>query len=369
MLDALAALPPPQRSFASDNWAGAHPDVIAAVVEANQGHAPAYGDDQWTRELGGRFSELFDRPVETFLTFGGTGGNVAALHALTGRDSTIVCTADAHIARGEAGAPEHITGAQLSGYPWDQGKLRRAQIDDAARRLRHSYNAERTDVRHVVSLTQATELGTAYTPDELADLCDTAHGHGMVVHVDGARLVNALAAWPGDNDLAARCRLLAGCGVDVVVVGGTKAGLLGAEAVLFLTPGLATDAAFRRKQVTQTASKMRFLAAQFLAAIEADAVLDWARHANTMARRLADGLSVLRGADVAVPVDTNSVFTAMPPAVVEHLEAWTPFHVWDPSGPVVRFVAAWDTEPDDVDRLVAGIAACITTAERERGGL
>ncbi|MCU1487714.1 MAG: ltaE 1 [Actinomycetia bacterium] len=360
-MSALATLPPPERSFASDNTAGAHPDVVAAVVAANTGHVAPYGEDPLTESVAARFADLFGRPVEVALAFGGTGANVVALHTVTSRDSLVVCSADAHIVLDEAGAPEHITGAQLVGYPWSaDGKLTAADVADTVARLGRIHIHDVTATRHVVSVTQATEVGTVYRPDELAAICDEAHRHGMVVHVDGARLANALVAWGhGPDDLGGACRRLADCGVDVVVFGGTKAGMFGAEAVVFCEPALAECVAMRRKQATQTASKMRFLAAQYAAALEGGRILAWAASANAAAARLATRLGALPGVALAYPVETNAVFCRLPAGAVAPLLAWTPCYEWDPATNLVRFVASWDTTDEDVDRLVAGVESVL----------
>ena len=365
---ALATMTPPSRSFASDNSAGAHPKVMEAIVAANAGHTPAYGDDPWTARCEDAFRDLFGAPVEVALVFGGTGANVVALHTLCTRDSTVICTADSHIALDEAGAPEHITGAQLEGYPWNsEGKLSPDAIVDAAERFGRIHIHDSSRGPHVVSLTQATEVGTVYTQDELAALCETAHRHDMVVHVDGARITNALAAWGfGADRLAGGCRALGAAGVDVVAFGGTKAGLLGAEAAVFINPALAGPLAERRKQATQTASKMRFLAVQFLAAIDGGAILAWSQHANDMAAQLSAGLSEIPGVALRYPVDSNAVFAVLPAAAVAALTAWTEFYVWDPHSNLVRFVASWDTTPDDVVALSAGVRVACGTGHRHK---
>jgi threonine aldolase len=358
---ALADLAAPGCSFASDNYAGVHPDVLAAIEEANVGHAGAYGDDPWTRRLEALFAELFGRPVAVALTFGGTGANVVALHTLCTRDSSVICTTDAHIALDEAGAPEHITGAQLVCYPWnDAGKLTPEHVHDAAARFGRVHIADVTATPNVVSVTQPTEVGTVYTPDELAAVCTAAHRYNMPVHVDGARLANALVAWGHTPaTLGDACLALASCGVDVVAFGGTKAGLLGAEAVVFLDPAAAAPVAQRRKQATQTASKMRFLAAQLLAGLESGAMLGWAGAANAAAARLADGIRDAPGASLAYPVETNAVFVTLPRDAVNALEEWTHFYTWDPARDLVRFVTSWDTTREDVDALAAGVrVAC-----------
>jgi threonine aldolase len=356
----LAELPPPDHSFASDNTAGAHPSVLDAIVEANTGHAPAYGADRWTAALEDRLADLFGTPVTIALCFGGTGANVVALHTMCGKGSRIFCAEDAHIVLDEAGAPEHITGAELIPLRWHPaGKLTPEAVRAAAER--HARTGP--DGGDVLSVTQATEVGTVYTFDELAALCDTARAHDMTVHLDGARLTNALVAWGyGPERLAEGCRALAATGVDAIAFGGTKAGLLGAEALVFCNREVAGPVVVRRKQVTQTASKMRFLSAQLLAGLDGGALLAWSGQANAMARRLADALDDVPGVELGYPVDANVVFATLPPAAAAALAGWTPFFVWDPERYQIRFVTSWDTTDTDVDRLAAGIRAAATAA-------
>jgi threonine aldolase len=304
---------------------------------------------------------------------------VVALHTLCTRDSQVIAVADAHILLDEAGAAENMTGAQIVGYPWSAaGKLTTDHVADAVARLGRIHIRESGPAPNVVSLTQATEAGTVYTPDELAALCDAAHAAGMTVHVDGARLPNSLVAWGfGPDRLAEGCRALAATGVDVIAFGGTKSGLLGAEALVFCNRAVAERVVVRRKQATQTASKMRFLSAQFLAGLDDGALLAWAGRANATARRLADTLADAPGVGFGYPVEANALFVTLPPAAASALAAWTPFYVWDPATYLVRFVTSWDTTDEDVDRLAAGIrvaagaalaATGATPAEsRERG--
>lgn len=348
MRDAGLKLPqPPDRSFASDNAAGAHPAVLEAVARANHGHALAYGDDAWTKECEGAFRELFG-DVTTLLTFNGTGANVLGLASLLGPAEAVVCTDWAHIATDETGAPERILGAKLIDLPAPDGKLRPEQIEDLAHLLGVAHHAQ----PGVVSITQSTELGTVYSPDEVAAVCETAHGHGMTVHMDGARIANATAALGGD--VAALRSFTVDAGVDVLSFGGTKNGLLGGEAVVYLRPELARRAMYVRKQVTQLPSKMRFVAAQFLGLLAEDRWLELAGHANRMARTLHDGIAPLPGVDVAAP-QVNSLFPSLPLEIIEPLRDWSFFWDWDVSRHQVRWMTAWDTTAEDVERFVAGV--------------
>lgn len=347
-------LPPaPLRSFASDNAAGAHPAILAAIAAANDGHALAYGDDEWTRRCERRFAELFDADVTTLLTFNGTGANVLALATALGPADAVVCTANAHIHTDETGAPERILGAKLIDLPAVDGKLVADQLDAVHRSAHGIHHAQPA----VVSITQATELGTLYQLEEIAALCERAHELGMLVHLDGARIANATAALGGDR--ATLRAMTVAAGIDVVSFGGTKVGLLGGEAVVFLRPELARRAHYLRKQVTQLPSKMRFLAAQFEALLDGDRWLELAGNANTMATELYRRVRDLDGIDPGPPPAVNSLFPSLPPAVTAALQAWSFFWDWDVATGRVRWMTAWDTTLDDVERFAAGIAAAL----------
>ena len=296
--------PPPVGSFASDNAAGAHPVVLAALAAANEGSALAYGSDDHTRECSARFNDLFGADVTTRLTFNGTGANIVALATLLGSlpgpYHGVVCTDWAHIAVDETGAPERVLGAKLIDLPAPGAKLVPEQLVEVA----HVQGVQHHVQPGVVSITQATELGTLYTADEIAALCDQAHALGMLVHLDGARIANATAALGGNR--AALRSFTIDAGVDAVSFGGTKNGLLGAEAVVFLSAAAAVGSDYVRKQVTQLPSKMRFVAAQFNAILHDDLWIDLADRANRSARRLYDLTVVIPGVELERPPAINS---------------------------------------------------------------
>lgn len=340
---------PPACAFASDNAAGAHPAVIEAVAAANRGHVLAYGDDQHTQACEDAFRELFDAPVTTLLTTTGTGSNVLALASLLGPAEAVVCTAWSHIAVDETGAPERALGAKLIDLPSDDAKLSPAQIDEVASLLGVQHHVQ----PGVVSITQSTELGTLYTADEIGALCERAHAHGMRVHLDGARLANAVASsGAGRSGLRA---MTIDAGVDVVSFGGTKNGLLGAEAVVYCTPGVAGAARYLRKQVTQLSSKMRFLAAQFNAVLADDLWLDLAGQANEMAALLYERTAVVPGVEIERAPVVNSLFPVLPEAAIEPLRDWCFFWDWDRPRGQVRWMTAWDTEAADIERFADGV--------------
>lgn len=329
-----------RRAFASDNWAGAHPEVLAAVAEANRGHVHAYGDDPWTERAVERFREHFGDQAEVFWAFNGTGANVTALQACVQPFGAVICPATAHINTDECGAPERfLGGGKLLTVPTPDGKL----TPELVAPLLTGFGNEHHNQPQAVSITQSTELGTLYSAEEIRALADQAHDHGLRLHVDGARIANAAAAL--GQPLRA---FTTDAGVDAISFGGTKNGALGAEAVVFLDPLLARDFRYIRKQSGQLASKSRFIAAQFLALFEDDLWLRSAGHANVMARRLAEGL---RRLDVALCQEpqANEVFACLHLEVVEPLRAAADFYVWDETRSEVRLVTSWDTTEEDVD--------------------
>jgi threonine aldolase len=342
--------PAPARSFASDNASGVHPTILEAMARANHGHALAYGADAITERAVGRIHDLFGVSGPVVFTWGGTGANIVGLQCLLAPYDAVICPETAHINVDECGAPERFTGCKLIAVPTVDGKLRPEQIVERAHDL--------GDVHHVqprvVSITQSTELGTLYTPDEVAAIVDAAHGHGMKVHVDGARLANAAAALGGDVR-----SFSADVGVDVLTFGGTKNGMMYGEAVVFLDPELGRMAEFVRKQAGQLASKMRFVSAQFEALLTDDLWLDNARHANAMARRLADRVRTIAGVGLRRDPQVNSVFVTVPKAALAPLQEWSFFWEWDPAVTEVRWMTSFDTTPDDVDTFADGVALLV----------
>jgi threonine aldolase len=345
--------PPPARAFASDNAAGAHPSVIEAILAANDGSALAYGDDDHSRECAARFRDLFGADVTSRLTFNGTGANLVALATLLGSlpgpNHAVVCTDWAHIAVDETGAPERILATKLIDLPSPGAKL----VPDQLAELAHLQGVQHHAQPGVVSITQATELGTVYTADEIAALCDQAHALGMLVHLDGARIANATAALGGTR--SALRSMTIDAGVDAVSFGGTKNGLLGAEAVVFLSPAVAVGSEFVRKQVTQLPSKMRFLAAQFNAILHDDLWIELAAHANTMATELHRLTTGIAGVHLDGPPAVNSLFPRLAPEVITPLRDWCFFWDWDVSTHQVRWMTGWDTTLDDVTTFARGV--------------
>jgi threonine aldolase len=352
-------LPAPTCSFASDNTAGIAPAVLDALVAANDGPAVAYGADRWTAAFEARIRALFGEQATGLLTWGGTGANVVGLQALVRSYEGVVCPDSAHINVDECGAPERFLGGKLIDVPTADGKLRPADVEGTLGVL--------GTVHHVqpgaISVTQVTEYGTLYDVEELRDVIGVAKAAGLRVHMDGARLANAVAAL----DVPVRT-FTTDLGVDVVSFGGTKNGMAYGEAVVLLDPALAGPARFLRKQAGQLPSKMRFVAAQFDALLAEDRWIHQARHANAMAQRLADAAGAVDGVAITQTPQANAVFARLARPAIERLQAWSWFYVWstdldpDPvAGPrdEVRWMTSFETTPDDVDRFVAGIAAAV----------
>ncbi len=339
--------PSPDGTFASDNFSGVHPKVMSALAEANTGHAAAYGADRWTARAGRRFNDLLGRPVEVFFTWGGTGANVVGLACLLQSWQAVICANSAHIAVDECGAPERFTGSKLIEVPVPDGKLTPELITAQLQGIGDEHHVQ----PRVVSLTQSTEMGTLYTVDELAAIVDTAHANGLVVHVDGARISNAVAALGCGLD-----ELLVATGVDVVTFGGTKNGLMYGEAIVFLADGLADNTRFVRKQAAQLPSKMRFVGAQFEALLSDNLFVVNAAHANAMAMELYRSVSQIPGVQVLAEPQVNALFVKLPPGVVQPLIDWSPFWVWDHEASLVRWMCSFDTTGEDVRRFAAGVS-------------
>ena len=337
---------PPNHSFASDNVASAHPHVIEALIAANTGSAGPYGDDPWTRRATRKFRDLLDADVEVLLTYGGTGANVVALQSILAPHEAVICPSGAHINVEECGAAERFTGAKLIDIPSDDGKLRPDAITDLLRPARGEHNVK----PRVLAISQVTELGSVYTVEEITQLAELAHTHGLLLFMDGARIANAAAA------LGCSLReLTVDAGVDVLTFGGTKNGLVYGEAVIYLRPELATRARFARKQAGQLASKMRFIAAQFDALLTDQLWLDNAHHANRAAALLADRIADTPHVEMLRAPQANSIFACLPEPAIEPLQNWSFFWTWDASKNLVRWMTSFATAKTDVARFADGV--------------
>ncbi len=334
----------PRRHFASDNWAGVHREVLDAIAAVNTGHVPSYGHDTYSAEVIARLREQLGEAAQIFFVFGGTGANVLGLQTVTSSFNTVICAETAHIYTSECGAPEKHLGCKLSPVPTKNGKI---DPDGIARHL-HSFGNDHHVQPSAVSISQATEFGTVYSPDEVAVIACFAHEHGLRLHMDGARLANAAAGLG-----ASLLEISGGAGVDVLSLGGTKNGILAGEAVVFFDVELARNFAYRRMQGMQLASKMRFVAAQFDALFTNDLWLKSASHANRMAALLGAGIAALPGCQVTQHVQANEVFATIPREHIAALQNEFFFHVWDEVTSEARFVTSFDTTEDDVSAFVS----------------
>jgi len=351
------AIPQHQRGFASDNYAGVHPEVLAAIAAASDGsHAAAYGGDGHTARLDGVFRSLFGPRAAAHVVFNGTGANVIALSAVCARWEAVVCAESAHIQCDEGGAPEVVAGLKLHLVPTPDGKLRPEHVAAAVGggAVGNVHHAQ----PRAVSISNTTEMGTLYTPAEVRALADAAHAAGLLLHMDGARISNAAAALGVDFRA-----FTTDAGVDILSFGGTKIGCLAAEAVVVLdaarTPALAAALPFLRKTTMQLSSKMRFASAQLLALLEGPDPL-WRRlaaGANAMARRLDAGVRAIEGVAVPNACEANAVFPVLPAGVAEELRerrGWR-FYTWSEPKSQYRWMAAWDTTAEDVDAFLADV--------------
>ena len=339
-----------RRGFASDNAAGVHPAVLEAIARVNQGHAFGYGHDPFTQHVEATFAEVFGTGTQTFLVWGGTAANVLSLRSACRSWEAVICADTAHLNVDECGAPESIGGLKLLTAPNLDGKLTAAAIERMIVRVGDEHAVQ----PRVVSISQCTELGTVYSLAELSEISELAHRDGLLLHLDGARLSNAAAALG-----VGLAELTRGTGVDILSFGGTKNGLLGAEAVVVLNPALADGFLFLRKQSMQLASKMRFLAAQFEALLAGELWHECASRANAMAARLAAAVTDLPRLEVTRPVQANAVFARLPAAATAALQDQFDFYIWDELAGEVRWMCSWDTTEDDVDAFAAAVATAL----------
>ena len=351
------------RGFASDNYAGVHPQILDAISAANHGHQVAYGEDEETAIFDGLVKEHFGENAVGFPVFNGTGANVIALQAATKRWEAVICADSAHIHVDEGGAPEKMAGLKLFTVTTPDGKLTPAMVESQIFDLGVVHRAQTA----VVSITQTTESGTLYQPAEIKAIAEVTHKHGLLLHLDGARLSNAAAAL----GLPFKA-FTTDVGVDLVSFGGTKIGALAAEAVIVIDSrtergkSMAEALPFLRKTSMQLASKMRFMSAQLNTLLEngADLALTNAKHANAMAMRLYEGVTAIAAENPAVtvpnPTEANAVFPILSELVTEKLLESYRFYVWNQATGQVRWMCAWDTTEADVDGLLAALKAVLS---------
>jgi len=332
-----------KRSFASDNNAGVHPRVMQAIAAANDGHVIAYGDDPYTTRAIEKFHEHLGKAANVFFVFGGTGANVLGLKAVTQSHHAIICAQTAHINVDECGAPEKFTGCKLLPVSTADGKIRVEQIGP----LLHEVGFEHHVQPRVISISQATEMGTVYSPREMKALASYAHDHDMLLHVDGARIANAAASL--------KVKLTAitkDAGVDVLSFGGAKNGMMYGEAVVFFDKKLASDFKYTRKQGTHLPSKMRYISAQFEALLSDDLWRQNAQHANQMAQLLAQELGRIPQINITQKVEANGVFAVIPKKHIARLQKSYFFYVWNEETSEVRLMTSFDTTEEDIADFV-----------------
>ncbi len=327
------------RGFASDNNSGVHPEILAALGKANEGHCLAYGSDEYTERAIKKIQSLFKSKPDVFFVFNGTAANVLALSSMTEQFHAVLCTENAHIHVDECGAPERFTGCKLVTAPSPDGKLTTAMLDKMYFGVGDQHHVQ----PRVVSVSQSTEMGTVYSPAELQALADWAHSRKMFLYVDGARIANAVSS--RNVSISA---MLEDTGVDAFSFGGTKNGLLLGEAVVFLNKELAESFKYRRKQAMQLSSKMRYLACQFETMLENDLWLKAAAHSNRMAKLLEKEMREVPGVRITQKVEANGVFAVIPKDAIPKLQAKSFFYVWNPLISEVRWLCSWDTTESDI---------------------
>ena len=342
----------PARGFASDNNAGVHPEVLEAIARANHGHVVAYGDDAYTRSAVRKFEEHFGPDIDVFFTFNGTGANVLSLQALNRPYHAVLCSDYAHIYTDECGAPEKHTGCKLIPLPHQDGKI----TLEAVRHAYHGIGDQHHVQARVISITQATEMGTVYQPEEIRALGEFAHARQMFLHVDGARIANAAVSLGQTLRQATR-----DLGVDVLSFGGTKNGILGGEAVVFFNRAFSADFLYLRKQGMQLASKMRFIAAQFEALLTNDLWRRSAEHANRMARVLEAELRRIPRVKIAWTVEANGVFAQIPQPAIEAIKERYFFYPWIEEECIVRWMCSFDTTEEDVKEFAKVVADAVNS--------
>ncbi len=333
-----------RKGFASDNWSGVSPEAMQALINVNMDHHPAYGEnDPLMVQAQQKFREVFGEKSRVFFVYNGTGANVLSVQQLLRSWEAVVTPHSAHLNEDEAGAPEKFTGGKLLTVHCEDGKIKPVQVEP----FLNSFGFQHHVQARLISISQATELGTLYNLDEIKKLANFAHANNMFLHMDGARIANAAVA------LGCSFReMTTDCGVDVVSFGGTKNGLMFGEAVVFLDEKLAEGFEYSRKQGMQLASKMRFIIAQFLAYFENDLWKRNAENSNRMARMLGRLLPETEGISLSRPVEANGVFAILPKDLIPELQQEYFFHVWNETKNEVRLMCSFDTTEEDVHGFV-----------------
>lgn len=338
------------KTFASDNYSGVHPEVMAALQRVNEGHAGSYGNDPFTASATQKFQEIFGSDASVFFVYNGTGANVLGLSALTHSFHSVICAEGAHINVDESTAPEKFLGCKLVQVPSSEGKITPGQIIQKLGRQGDQHHPQ----AKVVSISQATEYGTVYSIDELRALGKAAKNANLYLHMDGSRISNAAVTLGKSFREFTR-----DIGVDILSFGGTKNGMMFGEAVVIFDPALASDFLYRRKQGMQLHSKMRFIAAQFEALLTNSLWQRNAQHTNTLARLLADQLSQLPGIRITQKVQANGVFAVFPRPIIAPLQNDYPFYVWNEAIDEVRLMCSWDTTENEINAFVERVRSLL----------
>ena len=332
-----------KRGFASDNNAGIHPEVLKAILEANKGHVIGYGDDIYTEEAIRTIKEHFGQDIDVYFVFNGTGANVLGMKAVTESYNSIICAETAHINVDECGAPEKFTGCKLLLVPTENGKITVEKI----KYHMHGIDFEHHSQPRVISITQATELGTVYTLNEIAEITQFAHDNNMLVHMDGARLCNAVVSLNTNFK-----EITNDAGIDILSFGLTKNGAMNAEAVIFFNKTLSGDFKYYRKQGMQLASKMRYMAVQFTALLRNELWLKNASHANRMAQILTEKVTDISQVTITQKVEANGIFAIIPKEIIFRLQEMFFFYIWNEERSEVRWMTSFDTRGEDIDEFI-----------------
>ncbi len=327
------------KGFASDNNSGIHPAILEEIIAANKGHTLSYGADAYTNRAESLFKEHLGDDTEVFFVFNGTGANVLGISAVSRSWNSVITAYTAHIVQDECGAAEKFAGCKVLTADTPDGKL----TPDIIERHIHGFGFEHHSQPKVISVTQSTEMGTVYRPDEIKVMAEYAHNHNMLLHMDGARIANAAVS------LGIPFRAFTSdVGVDVLSFGGTKNGMMFGDAVCFLKRGLSDDFKYLRKQGMQLASKMRFIAAQYIAWFRNNLWFEMAQHANEMAQLLFERINDIKGLTVTQPVQANGVFVILPSEVALRLQKEYFFYSWDEMKSEYRLMTNWDTKEEDI---------------------
>ena len=344
------------RAFASDNWAGVHPEVLQAMAAVNFGHVPSYGGDPYTLDAIARIADEVGGDPEVFLVFSGTAANVLCLQSMVRSYQAVICAETAHVYTSECGAAEKHIGCKLLTVPSPNGKITVAGIREHLHYIGNEHHVQ----PRAITITQATEYGTVYTPYEIRVIADFAHASSLLLHMDGARIFNAAA------HLNVPLQAITGdAGVDALSFGGTKNGLIAGEAVVFFKRFLADDFEFRRMQGMQLSSKMRFIAAQFIALLTNGLWKRSAGHANRMAQLLASELGGITGVALTQAVEANEVFVTLPREIIPRLQDEWPFHIWNEARSEARLITSFDTEEADITEFAALVREAIGSRAKQ----